>query len=305
MPEPVMTEEPLQFGQGGRLLGILSGPALPSTTRGLPVFVLLNAGSLHRVGPARLHVRLARELACLGFSSLRVDLAGTGDSPHRPGLTNAESVAADCKEIVEVLDSRLGRSPLILGGLCSAADNAIRLTLEEPRIVGMLLLDPICFPDAGFNMRALVQKYLSPVRYIAALKRRIRNLKAPRQNKAGPGPSVEYWATRDLPTREQLRAAFIAIREREGRVLSVFTRYARPYCNQAGQLERVLQVEGYRQFCTELHWPWAEHTFPLELHRRRLIEHIKAWAKDYACSTAQGALLPAASVGLDGVQYAS
>ena len=46
-----------------------------------------------------------------------------------------------------------------------------------------------------------------------------------------------------------------------------------------GQLERSLGVTGYGEFSTELFWPWAEHTYPLELHRRRLIEEAKRWAR--------------------------
>jgi len=61
-------------------------------------------------------------------------------------------------------------------------------------------------------------------------------------------------------------------------VLSVFTQYALGYYNQAGQLGRVLGVDGYQQFCTELFWPHAEHTYTLDLHRRRLMEVIKTWA---------------------------
>ena len=95
----------------------------------------------------------------MGFTSLRVDLAGTGDSPPRPGLTNQQSVAADFEEILGVLDSRPGRLPLVLGGLCSAADNAITLALKEPRVVGAFLLDPICFPDRGFRARSVIAKY--------------------------------------------------------------------------------------------------------------------------------------------------
>src|SRR6185295_15161162 len=99
MPDQVLTEEPLQFGQGGRLFGILTLPSMTArNAQELPVFVYLTAGLLHRVGPYRLHVRLARELAHMGFSSLRVDLAGTGDSPGRPGLTNQQSVEADFEE---------------------------------------------------------------------------------------------------------------------------------------------------------------------------------------------------------------
>src|SRR5882672_2499523 len=76
MSESNLLEEPLQFGDGGRLFGILTLPSmLIGKARELPVFVFLNAGMLHRVGPYRLHVRLARDLSRMGFSSIRVDLA--------------------------------------------------------------------------------------------------------------------------------------------------------------------------------------------------------------------------------------
>ena len=294
MPDPALTEEPLQFGEGGRIFGILTLPSIPPRiTQELPAFVFLSAGVLHRVGPARLHVRLARELARLGFSSLRVDLAGTGDSPPRPGLTNQESVAADCKGIMDVLDSRLGKLPLVLAGLCSGADNAIRLAPREPRVIGMILLDPYCYPDDGFGVREAVNKYTNPVKYAARLKRAFNALKSSHEEKKNGDKSVDYLAIRDLPTREQLREAFVSIQERKGRALSVFTQYARPYYNQAGQLDRVLDVEGYRQCCTELFWPQVEHTFPLELHRRRLVEEIMTWAAGYIRPrTSPGGLAP-------------
>ena len=225
----------------------------------------------------------------MGFSSLRVDLAGTGDSPRRPGLTYPQSVAADFREISGVLESRLGRLPLVLAGLCSGAHNVVRLTPGEPRVVGMVLLDPICFPDDGFRARAVVLKYTNPARYIAWLKRRFKALITPRGRKQEENGSFGMlnptWellrAAWGIPNREQLRAAFQSIREREGRVISVFTQNALGYYNQTGQLGRVLGVDGYQQFATELFWPQAEHTYTLELHRHRLIEEIKNWAGGY------------------------
>ena len=56
MSDPVSMEEPLQFGDGGRLFGILTLSSMsPCKAPGLPVFVFLNAGLLHRVGPHRLY----------------------------------------------------------------------------------------------------------------------------------------------------------------------------------------------------------------------------------------------------------
>lgn len=294
MSDPVLMEEPLQFGEGGRLFGILTLPGMPPrNAQELPVFVFLNAGLLHRVGPHRLYVRLARDLSRMGFSSLRVDLAGTGDSPGRPGLTYRQSVAADFGEISGVLESRLGRLPLVLAGLCSGAHNAVRLTPEEPRVVGMVLLDPICFPDYGFRARAVVVKYTNPARYLVWLKRRLNLLttlpgESEKDNEMIDPLTLEDQSTREqlraawgVPDREQLRAAFESICEREGRVLSIFTQNVHEYYNQVGQLGRVLGVDGYQQFCTELFWPQAQHIYPLDLHRRRLIEEIKNWAGAY------------------------
>ena len=282
MPDHVLTEEPLQFGEGGRLFGILTLPSVPPcNAQALPVFVFLNAGLLHRVGPYRLYVRLVRNLAQMGFSSLRVDLAGRGDSPERFGLTNQQSVAADYEEIVGVLESRLGRLRLVLGGLCSAADNAIRLARADQRVIGMLLLDPVCSLDDGFRARAVIMKYTNPARYLVWLKRRLNLLATLPGENWNDSEMIDPLTLRDAPTGEQLRAAFEAICERRGRVLSVFTQYAAQYYNQLGQLGRTLDVVGYQRFCTEIFWPQMAHTYTLELHRRRLIEEIKNWAGGY------------------------
>jgi len=272
--DPVLIEETLQFGEGGRLSGIFTRPSVPVRDPSkLPVFVFFNAGLVHRVGPHRLYVHLARDLSRMGFSSLRVDLAGKGDSSPRPGLTNQQSVAADYDEILRVLESRLAPGPLVLAGLCSGADNAIRLAPKDSRVVGLVLLDPVCSPDDGFSARAFVLKYTNTARYVAWLKRRFEALTTqPARNEV----EIDPLTIRDAPTREQLRAAFESIRERQGRVLSVFTQYALRYYNQAGQLGRVVGVNGYQQFSTEVFWPQAEHTYALELHRRRLIEVAKS-----------------------------
>ena len=282
----VLKEEPLQFGERGRSLGILTLPSIrPRLEKELPVFVFLSAGLLHRVGPQRLYVRLARELSQMGFASLRVDLAGTGDSPARSGLTNQQSVAADFEEITSILGSRLGDVPLVLVGLCSGADNAIRLTLEEPRVVGMVLLDPICFRDDGFRTRAVIGAAFDgathPVHHISVFRRRVKKFLQGKRR-------VDQLSLRDLPSREQMRRAFDLIRDRNGLVLSVFTHYALRYYNQRRQLDRDLNVEGYQDFCTELFWPDIDHTYPLEVHRLRLMETIKNWASGYMHAVHEG-----------------
>jgi len=282
MSDRALIEEPLQFAEGGRLFGILTLPSeVPATSDPPPVFVFLSAGLLHRVGPSRVQVDIVRKLARMGLASLRVDLSGVGDSPPRAGLSNQQAVAADFAAMLAVLDARLGRLRLVLAGLCAGADNSVRLAAHEPRVVGMLLLDPICFPDSGFATRAaigMVEKYSNPARYIAWSKRRLTAIKAAPRAARDP---VDVIASRDLPTREQLRAAFEMMLARKGRVLSVFTGAAIPYYNRAGQLGRFLDLAGYPSSCTELFWPEVDHTYTLDLHRRRLAQRIGIWAADY------------------------
>lgn len=283
-----MTEQLLQFGEGGRLLGVLTQPGEAAEHhRDLPIFVFLSAGLLHRVGPYRLHVRLGRALAQMGFNSLRIDLAGTGDSPPRPSLTNQQSVAADFAEIITLLDSRLGQRPIVLAGLCSGADNAMILALKEPRVVGMVLLDPICFPDQGllgFEVRRRIakytkyMKYLNPLRLITRLSQGMPAAWRARLTDQPLDDNVDPLVIREYPSLEGMRAVFEAIRDRRGSVLAVFTHYALRYYNRTGQMERSLQVHDYRRFCTELFWPRVHHTYTIELHRRRLIETVTTWA---------------------------
>jgi len=277
VPNEILREEVLQFGNDARLFGILTLPSLPvHQTQKLPVFVFLSCGVLHRVGPQRLYVRLARTLAQFGFSSLRVDLTGRGDSPGRPELRNERSLMADYKEIVSILELRFGQSQLVLGGLCSGADNALMLAQADQRVIGLLLMDPTFHPEDGFRLRKLFRRlmspaqYMNPVNYVLWRKLKTELLREPPLMIGNP------------PTRERLRAAFQAICERKGRALTVFTGSAvKQGYTQLGQLGQTNSLPGYEQYCTERFFSTAGHTFDLEQHRRRLLDEVKVWAAGY------------------------
>jgi hypothetical protein len=72
-----MNEEAVLIG--GSLVGILSRPPA-GVDPAMPGVLLLNAGRIHRVGPNRLYVAIARRLAAMGFAVCRFDLSGIGDS---------------------------------------------------------------------------------------------------------------------------------------------------------------------------------------------------------------------------------
>lgn len=285
MSNEILTEEVLQFGDDARLFGILTLSDAPKLQdKKLPVFVFLSSGFMHRVGPRRLYVRMARTLAQIGFSSFRVDLAGRGESPGRPELRNEQSLMADYKEIVSVLEERLGPSQFVLAGLCSGADNALILAQTDQRVIGLLLIDPTCYPDDGFRVRQFFRKFTDAPRYIEWLTRKFELLAGQRENRTSDNELYSSpLVIGDQPTLEQIRGAFQAICERKGRALSVFTSLLEDQglYNQLGQLGRILKLPGYEQYCSERFYSTASHTFELERHRRRLLNEVKEWAAGY------------------------
>ena len=79
-----MKEEAVVFGATSSLVGVVTDPVVGARDKeDLPAIILLNAGIAHRVAPHRLYVNMARRFADMGFTVLRFDFSGVGDSPLR------------------------------------------------------------------------------------------------------------------------------------------------------------------------------------------------------------------------------
>lgn len=136
-----MHEEAIAFGKTGSLIGVVTSPA--SSGR-LPAAILLNAGIVHRVGPNRLHVRMARALAERGATVLRFDHSGIGDSaPRADALPFGKSSVAEVREAMDWLSARKGCTRFVLIGLCSGTLTAFRTACEDNRVVGAVLLNAL------------------------------------------------------------------------------------------------------------------------------------------------------------------
>jgi pimeloyl-ACP methyl ester carboxylesterase len=111
---------------------------------------MLNAGSIHHVGPHRLYVRRAREAASFGCTSLRFDFEGIGDSIlATPGVENEPypDWALDNLEAAVAHVRSLGCSEVILLGICSGAQTAFQAAHERPDlpIERLVLINPWYF----------------------------------------------------------------------------------------------------------------------------------------------------------------
>ena len=136
-----ITERAVVIGKYRSLVGIVTRGLACQT--GFPVVVILNTGIFHRVGHGRMWLTLSRVLARMGYTVLRFDLSGIGDSESRPeALSPWESVVADIGEVADWIETTLGTRHMILMGRCSGADHAVFYGSSDPRVVGLVLLDP-------------------------------------------------------------------------------------------------------------------------------------------------------------------
>jgi pimeloyl-ACP methyl ester carboxylesterase len=143
-----IAERARRFGDGGGLVGIVSEPPRGVVPR--TACLLLNAGVVHRVGPNRLHVEVARALAALGVLAVRVDLSGLGDSDSRRDSTPFERASVlETQGVMSALQAEYGVSHFITGGLCSGAVVAFNSAVADDRVRGAVLINPQGFVSSA------------------------------------------------------------------------------------------------------------------------------------------------------------
>ncbi len=149
-----MTEQVVVFGHASTLVGMIHLPPAELRRTDAPGIVLLNAGMVHRVGPNRLYVKLARDLAAHGHVVLRFDFSGFGDSGvRRDHLPLEKCMVDETSEAMSLLSARYGCSTFLLMGLCSGATASLRTAACNPRVIGAVLVN---MRAGGDEMRSYI-----------------------------------------------------------------------------------------------------------------------------------------------------
>jgi hypothetical protein len=259
-------DDVLRFGPDEQLVGIVSQPATAAATS----FVLLNAGVLHRIGPHRLHVTLARRLAERGFTTLRLDLGGIGDSvASSDAPTFRESAVADTRLAM----SGLPQQKHVIFGVCAGADNALATALVDDRVAGIVLVDPYVYPNRRGQLRHLRAKLsgMSPVQAMrwgySVARRRVlarlaREASAPRSG-------------REHPPIEDYRIQLNALVEKRVQILAVYSGAHEARYNHEDQLfELFPELRGRVE---RAYFPLANHTFTELDAQAELVATVERW----------------------------
>jgi alpha-beta hydrolase superfamily lysophospholipase len=148
-PRHAIREEPLFYGPNHRMVGILTEPMEAADRLSTPAILLLNAGSVHRIGSNRMYVTFAREWAALGYTVYRIDIGGIGDSLPSDGQvenkTYSETAVPDVLAAMRRLSEARGARRFILGGLCSGAYSSFHTGLASQEVTGAIFINPQTF----------------------------------------------------------------------------------------------------------------------------------------------------------------
>lgn len=136
------TEQGHRFGANERLYGVLCRPAAPRADA--PAIIIVNTGGNSHIGWGRQTVELARELAAHGVTSLRMDIAGVGESCEPPQarkrVVYVADAGADVVEAVRFIEAQGFRKPALLG-VCSGAFLVFHALRMNPSVAGALMIN--------------------------------------------------------------------------------------------------------------------------------------------------------------------
>ena len=273
------------------MLGVLHVET-PDVTRGVLIVV---GGPQYRAGSHRQFLLLARDLAQAGIPVLRFDCRGMGDSSGEfPGF---EEIDADIAAAIDAFHARVPTlREVVIWGLCDAASAALFYAWRDPRVAGLVLLNPWARTEAGRARAYLRHYYLSRLvdpdlwrkigRGEFSLGTALRSLLAlvgqvwrDRQDSVVKGAAVETRAvssSRNGPLPERMADG---LRRFAGPVLLILsgddlTAAEFRDTTQASRHWRCLLAQSR---VTVLDFPEANHTFS----RREWRDQVATWTRDW------------------------
>ena len=249
------------FGPDKCLVGVLSGDASSSQ----PILVLPNAGVVPRAGPFRLHVEIAQRLERHGIRTFRFDLPGAGEAPRLSGI----DARAATQAALDHLAARGIGTRFVVGGMCSAADRGWIAALDDPRVVGAVLLDGVCFTGPWFQFARVAGVLARPPREWLGIVRHMGH---------GGGEVMPATADyRDWPTRREARAQLDAMVARGVRFLFVYTNGITDYFRNRRQFAWSFGRSAGDPRVTCHYWRDCDHTFYARFARVRVLDAIEEW----------------------------
>jgi pimeloyl-ACP methyl ester carboxylesterase len=275
-----ISEQAVLFGGRTSLVGIVTRvvSAAPAVR---PAILSLNTGIIHRVGHHRMFVSMSRALAAVGYTVLRFDFSGIGDSdPRDDGLSPVDACMAEINEALDWLEREGKASRMILVGLCSGADHAVLYGHTDPRIVGLVLMDPSIPPTLRYYVHYIGRRLRQTSSWFNVLSGRSRALRMLIRcmlHIAQPKGKARRHQLQNRVPRQTVERHYQNSVEKGIEILAIFTEETTRQTYREQMIEALPNVSFGDRLRLEF-FPGSDHTFRLESDRIRLIQLILQWA---------------------------
>lgn len=276
MPEP--TETVVRLGADERLLAIVTLPAQIRVDA--PACLLMNAGVVHRIGPHRINVKIARALAKLGIASIRIDLSGLGDSPPTTSTVHSGAqTLTDLQAAMDHVEMVLAIRSFIVFGLCSGSVHAYRLAKEDRRVAGVMMFDGYVYPTLKTHWlrrwsRLRTQSWRNLARKPLAWLRRPAPVERPGDDSDDPHLR--------MPARAEFARTMNALLERG---VSVYLYYSGSFLEKFNYHNQLRDTFGREPFMTHIRFDYEtdiDHTMTTLHAQRKVVASVADWAQSVA-----------------------
>jgi pimeloyl-ACP methyl ester carboxylesterase len=291
-----MSERTIVFGATNGLVGTLALPSAPSGSAADIGFLLFNAGVVNRVGPHRINVRIARQLAARGIASIRFDLAGHGDSVRQSGDHSFEDQAViDIRAAMDALGAAANLRRFAIFGYCSGAYYGFATALADERVAGILMFDAYRYPTLKTHAyryrnrlrqpRALRGLFGAMRRGSASLVRRARML-------AGGGeerPVPELGRIDFIPSKSEFAEGLRTLLDRGVKIHMIYSGGAIQEYNYRGQFHDAFAHFGIGRHIEAEFLPDLDHAVTGLADQADLRRRVIAWCRELGAMPAGGA----------------
>lgn len=261
-------ERAFRFGRAQHLIGVAGLAATAAPTQQIGVIVL-NAGMVHRIGPFRLHVELTRRLNTCGYPTLRFDLSSLGDSgASNESQSRTQQIRADVADAMSLLASHAGCTRFVLLGLCSGAQNAHAVAVDEPRVAGAIFLDGYAYRTLGFRLRHYLPRLWHASRWHRFVSRKLQ---------AGADRRGDNVFSVRFPPREQMLRELSAMLDRGLKLHFIYSGGAARYFNHLRQFRECFGRLADRPEISARLFAGTDHTYALRVDRQCLLQDIAEW----------------------------
>ncbi len=280
-----MSERCIVFGAKSGLVGTLSLPPPPSSGAANIGFLFLNAGVVHRVGPHRINVRLARQFAARGIPSIRFDLAGHGDSVQPSGERSFEEQAViDIRSAMDALGAAANLHRFAIFGYCSGAYHGFATALADERVAGIVMYDAYRYPTLKMHAHRYFSRLRQPraLRALAAaMGRGVANVWRRVRSPAGGGEErlVPQLGRIDfIPSKSEFAAGLRTLLDRGVRIHMIYSGGAIREYNYRGQFHDALAPLGIGERIDAEFLPDLDHVASGLADQADLMRRILRWS---------------------------